>query len=315
MTLVSANTIIPWPGVANRIGGVPAVAQESTLNASGDYLARIISAPQDMVITHIGWRNVGATASPQAIVSVEGVDTSGFPDGANAGGSTQSAATTVTANVYNAVALQASATITKGSLIALKVLYSSGTSFVPGRITGPDTGNFNLPYLVDNSTGTPSKGSQVGWSTICPHSAAGVTYPIRFAFPLNVIHATSGVFDNTSSAQRGMRFQLPFGARAVGLQWYNGVNTADYTVQLMDDSENILSSSDTAFEGAASVESNGAVHVVYFDNTVTLTASTWYKATVVPAAASAAVYALQAPNATYAPGFRGGGNSLYTYYN
>jgi hypothetical protein len=314
MALVAANATIQWPGVARNCGAVPAVGNDATINASGDYSAQIFCAREAMTITGIGFRAGAATSTPEVIVQVEGVGTDGLPDGVVNG--TASVATAVTGSVWNAIALQANATVTAGTLVALKVLWNSG-SVVTARIAGLDTTAFNLPYRVDNSSGTPSKSTAIaGWTTICPMSGAAVTYSVNGFFPISAIHATSGAFDNTNSAKRGMKFSLPFGARAIGMQWYNANNTADYTIQIMNEAgDTVLSSSDTLFEGNASAAANTGTHRAFFDNPVTLAAGTTYRAVVVPSAASAAVYALQAANATYAPGFPGLGSSLYTYYN
>lgn len=285
MTLVTLPSPIFWPGLCGAIsGGAPGFGNIATLDASGEYAAFVFVAREAMVISHVSFRvGTPAVGSPTATVTIEDLDASGFPSGTPAFGSSSGTSATISANTNVLVALGASATIAKGTFFCVKITYASGTSFIPAEISNTGTPFLtNNPYRVVN-TGAPTKGVLNG-AVLGLGSSSTTFYQLPGTIPLSAI--TNGSFNNTNSAKRGLRFTLPFNCRIIGIRWYNSNNTGDYNAVLYNDAGTELSSSSTAFDGDAGSASANAACQIYFDNAVSGSAGTTYRAAIEPSSAT-----------------------------
>jgi hypothetical protein len=315
MTLVSLPSPIVWPGITGNLTGAPGLFTTATVDAAGEYVSYAICAKESMTISHVGFRAGTATGSPNIIVSIEGLDASGLPDGAATYGGSASAATLVASNTNPVIALGGSATITKGQTFCVKIAYSSGTSLVIQHssmsVSFPVSNN--LPYRIVN-TGTPTKAALTGE---CPTVALGSSSTTFYQVPgfLPIASATTNGFNNTNSAKRGLRFTIPMNCRAIGLRFLNNNNAGNYNAVLYSDAGSELSSSSTAFDGDHSNLSTQAYNTCYFDNTVTLTAGTTYRIAIEPSSATNCnVSTVTLPSADYRGASPAGTTAHYTTF-
>jgi hypothetical protein len=273
-------------------------------------------AREDMVVSHVGFRVNGVTASPTAEVRIETLDASGMPSGTLWGTNTNGTTGTLTSNSYNLQALTASATISKGQAFFVKIAYASGTSFVLAQMGGwPLYYNSTLPYTVVN-TGTPTKSILNVMATIALGSSSTTFYQVLGTMPVTAFTANSFSTSTAAGSKRGMRFTMPYRARCIGLRYWNGGASGDCNVILMDDSGNELSSSSTAYDGDINVTgSNNGSLILFFDNTVTLTAGTTYRVVVEPTTTTnVTVGTLTLPSASYRSASPSGTMAHFTTY-
>ncbi len=313
MTLVSLQTAIGWPGNCQRIGGVPAINSDQTLSASGHYQSWVGAAREAMTISHIGFRVATVANSPTAEVRVETVAADGTPSGTlfNSGTTNNSNGTTgvLTSNSWTLQALTGAPVVPAGSMFALLVKWGGvATSTIQvARLSNLNGSPLGLPYEVTNVGGSAVKIPASGTKLIVAGSGLTTFYSLLNSGAANSVAANA--FNNTNSAAKGLRFQVPFKCRAVGIRHYQGAANGDYGVALYDDSNNILSSSDTAYDGNYSAESATAVSVSYFDSPVTLSTGTWYTAALVPSSATNInCYTATMQSSAYLTGWAGGAN-------
>ena len=308
MSLVSLNRAIAWPGHGLSGATTPGLAGLATLDAAGEYTCVIMCAREAMTISHVGFRAQTATGSPTADVRIETVGTDGLPSGTLWATDTNLVTGAISAG-WNLYALTASASIAAGQLFAVKILYNSGTSVVPAFAQSLHTAT-GLPYRVVN-TGTPTKAATSG-EVLALGSSATTFYELRNCLPLSSM--ANNTFDNTDSAARGNRFQVPMRCRCVGISWWASTAIGGFNAVLYNDAGTELSSSSTAFDGdQLSNIGTGGASEVFFDNPVTLEPGTWYRAALEPTAAVViALSVFTLPSADYRSGMYGGTNFHYT---
>lgn len=315
MTLVSLPSPIAWPGLTGNGTGAPFLANSTTIDAAGEYVAYVAVAREDMVVSHVGFRSGTATGSPTVDVRIETVDATGLPSGTLFGTDTNlSDGVAITTNANVLKALTASASITKGQAFCVKIAYVAGTSLqIIYLSTTSSTSRSNLPYAVFN-TGTPTKTvMQDNTPTISLGSSSTTFYRLPGFIPASA--ASASTFNNTSSARRGLRFTPPMNCRAIGLRWFNGASTGDYNAILFNDAGTELSSSSTAFDGDLTAANAGGNITVYFDNTVTLTAGTTYRIAIEPSSATnVTVATITLPSVDYRGASPAGTTAHYTTY-
>lgn len=307
MTLISTGIPFAWPGHAELTAAL-SYSTDMTIS-TGTYQAWIGVAREAMTISHIGFRVGAATASPKAEVRVETVDASGVPTGTLWSVNANLVSGVLTASSWNLLALTASASIAAGQVFAIVIKYNAGTSFVVQRLNGYRTSIINLPYEAPSGT----KARLLGAKGVAVGSSATTFYQLANLLPMNAL--TSGTFDNTSSAMRGLRFQVPFACRCVGIRWWNSSSIGDFNAILLNDAGSELSSSSTAFDGDHSAANTGGVTYVYFDSPVSLATGTWYRAVLQPSAAVVITLATATlPTLDYRSAWPGGTNQHYTTY-
>jgi hypothetical protein len=284
VTLQTLDRVIHWPGIMLGGSGNLTTQVVATLNAAGEYAAYVFRAKEAMTISHVGWFGT-ASGSPTADVRVETVDAAtGLPTGTLWAANTNLVTGTVTNNAWRLDALTASASIAAGDWVAVKWVYQSGTSVAVAEIPGPGLGTMARPYKVVN-TGTPTRSAITSAIMAAIGSSATDFYKLEGIIAVNATNAST--FTTTNSEARGVRFQVPFPCRCVGIARYNvSSSLGDHNVVLADDSGTELSSSSTTFEGDVFAAAAGK-SMQFFDNPVTLSANTWYRAFVEATSATA----------------------------
>lgn len=312
MTLQTLNTAIAWPGITARTSVAPGISSGSlTLNAATDYDSFVICAREDMTISHVGV-NIAASGSPTMDVRIETVDASGVPTGTLWNTNTN-IVTGALSSGFTLHALTASASITKGQVFCVKFLYQSGTSVIPRTLTGvtPSANAFPYEYQFDASTGT--KVAFAAATPIALGSSSTTFYSVRNFYPITTI--TNNAFNNTNGARRGLRFQVPFKCRCVGLRHFTNTNNGDYNAAIFDDAGSELASSSTAFDGDQSSNIATGNTDCYFDNPVTLSPATWYRAVIEPSSSTNTnITTFALPSSSYRSAMPHGSNALYTTY-
>lgn len=315
MTLISLPSPIAWPGIiAGSTSGGPFLQTAISVSAAGHYLAYVFCAREDMTISHVGFRAGASTVSPTIEVRIETVATTGLPSGTLWAANTNGTTGTVSSDTSVLQALTASASITKGQVFCVKIAYVSGTSQVIQNLGNWAIPQSSLPYQVSN-TGSPSKVSiSATVALIALGSNSTTFYNVPGAMFLSAATGT-GAFNNTSSARRGMRFTPPMNCRAIGMRWFNLNASGDYNAILFNDAGTELSSSSTAFNGNHNAVSNNEPIIVYFDNTVTLTAGTTYRIAIEPiSATNVNVGTFTVPSTIYRSTTPAGTTAHYTTY-
>lgn len=311
MTLVNVGGLMRWPGITTGLSGTIALATDATLDAAGEYKTYLFQAREAMTLSHVSIRTGVVSGSPTATIRIETIGTDGLPTGTLWATNTSGTTATLVTNTSTLTALTASATMVKGDIFGVKILYASGTSIIVSRIVGPRQSALQIPYGVINTSGSPVKAEQTGIALLGLGSSATTFYCLDNTLPMSVF--TNNNFNNTSSAKRALRFQLPFNARCVGFQFYTNA-LADFNGALLDDAGSELSSSNTAMDADWSGGGN-LPQPVLFDNAVTLTKNTWYRASVEPTSATnVTFFTFTLPSANYRSAWPGGTNNLYATY-
>lgn len=314
MTLVTLPSPIGYPGIAYSLPTSASLSTVATLDAAGEYVSHIFSAREDMTISHVGFRAGTATGSPTVEVRIETVDTAGLPSGTLWAVNTNGTTGTITSNTNPLQALTASASITKGQVFCVKIVYASGTSQVIQELGNSASmiGSTGLPYRVLN-VGTPTKSASVNNPLIALGSSATTFYNVPGTMPISAI--AGAAFNNTNSAKRGLKFTPPMNCRAIGLRFWAVNSIGDYNAAIFDSSGAALSGSSTAFDGDQNNNGTGGITYAYFDSTVLLTRATAYYAAIEPSSATNAnmpVYTL--PTSDYFTATPAGSTAVYSAF-
>ena len=308
MTLQQLSTNLRWPGYTAIAGNLAAPVLLFTLDAAGEYMAWVYCAREDMVVSHVYWRVNAATGSPTADTRIETVATDGTPSVTLWAANTNIVSgTLVVGGLLNA--LTSSATISRGQMFAVKVVYNSGTSFEVGRHSGWRNTTSSVPYTVTNVTGSAVKTAFSDGQILALGSSATTFYPLEDAIAFTAVGG--GTFNNTNSAARALRFQIPFPCRAIGAAIPEYSATGNFNLVLYNDAGTELSSSSTAFDGDANAVSANT-KMLFFDSPVTLAKDTWYRLAVEPSSATNCDFrTFTLPSADYRSGTFGGTNHHY----
>ena len=318
MTLQSLGTAMVWPGINNP--GINLLYTDGLImDAAGEYNSFVFAAREAMTISHVGLGVANVAGSPTVDIRIETVDgATGLPSG-TLWATNSNIVTGALSNGFTVHALTASASITAGQVFCVKVAFATGTSVRHTHIRGVHGYEaMGRPYRVSN-TGTPAKAdiavnAGASWS-LALGSSTTAFYSLWPAIQ-PVTAAANNTFNNTNGARRGMRFQVPFKCRCVGLNWFGSTQVGDYNAILFNDAGTELSSSSTAYEGDNSVNTAAAGTIwTYFDNPVTLSPATWYRAVLEPSSTTnVGISTITCADANYMEAMIGGGNSHYTTY-
>ncbi|HEX6961130.1 MAG TPA: hypothetical protein VF175_04635 [Lacipirellula sp.] len=281
MTLQTVPPFV-YPGFTLRVGGsLPAVANGTQLNAAGEYDSVVFRPGREFTPTHIAFVANAVAADSEVDCRLETVDdTTGLPSGtlvaANANGLSGTIPSGSTG--WKQIALTSAPTIGPSADVAIKI------AWVSGDLTVARMANYGVlsekPYQVAN-TGAPTKGT----SHVIVALYDGSTYLlIPGVFPFSGI--TGGSFNSDTASgsggdERGVRFRLPFKARACAIRTYDAAASGDFDVLITDDSGNELSSSAAAVDASNQLGNHGWAENP-LANPVTLDANTWYRAFVRP---------------------------------
>lgn len=316
MALQSLNHPIAWPDVTSHFPGGPSLSTGAeTIDAAGEYVANVQYAREDMTVTHFGIKMRVATGSPIVDLRIETVDaTTGYPTGTLIGTNTNIVTTALDTN-FNLFALTAAATIPVGTVFAAKCAYSSGTSASMGLLgnTSPTRG---APYWVTSLDSVTSKVSLTNNRCWALGSSSTTFYSVSGMLPAASV--TAGTFNNTNSARRGLRFQVPYKCRMAGIRYYTGItNNGNFNLRVFaDDGTTALDGGGVSFDGNQLGETGTAVSELWLGSTrPTLSPGTWYRAVVEPSSATNMnFYTVTLPSANYRSAWRGGTNYHYTSY-
>lgn len=310
MALQSCPRIFwPEPSYSQAVGG-----NRDTLDAAGEYTAMAMVAPEAMTISHVGFLPGTVTGSGAADLRIETLDAStGLPSGTLWAANTNVTTGALTSNTWFLGALTASASISAGQVFCLKIGYNAGTSFITRAIQAFEP-NSSLPYRISN-TGTPTISAGTEYIIAVLGSSSSTFYNMYGIIPWNGT-STNNTFNNTSSAKRGLRFQVPFKCRCVGIWAHGHTAIGDLNALIENDAGSEQSSSSTAFDGDLSAASGGSgIKTYYFDNPVTLSPATWYRAVLEPSSATnISIYTMTLPSSDYRSGTAWGSNAHYATY-
>lgn len=310
MALIDLPSPLAYPGYIDvSSGGLESA--EDTIEV-GEYWGVVFCASQDMTIGYVGFRASSPVAAPTALVTVETVGTDGFPSGLWAA-NTSGTSSTLTNGLWFGVNLTASASVTRGQMVCIKFAVNTGTSFAVGHVRFNDQ-VASLPYDVANTSGTPTKGRFRGFLEMGVGTSSSSLYPIRGLVPMSD-SLGSGSFSNTDGSRRGLRFRIPFAARACGMRFNGWSAQGDFNAAIYDYDGNELSSSSTAYDtDHGALNSNGHV-TVFFDNPVIILPDTLYRAVIEPTSATTCSLSnMEFPDDDHRSGSYGGTNNLYTTY-
>jgi hypothetical protein len=265
-----------------------------SLDGATDALEYIIQAPAADTITHVGFRYGVRTGTPPTYrVSIQGVGTTGNPDGTIKGGGSPASATftppasTAWNSTWQWVALSNSYACSRGEALALVIDYSSGS------IDGSNFGSFTtapsgngarsaFPYAIENAAGVRARHvGQAAWGMKSGTASYGVPFQAATvtAFSTNTEYALQFTLPDAAGGSyqvMGVRANIttPAAAKSFDLRLYEGttlLQTATF------DTDTLRAN---AFPGSL-IE-------LYFANTTlaTLTCGTTYYAAFAPTDAS-----------------------------
>ena len=186
--------------------------QLRTLDASTDAIEVIFQAVEDATITRLGVRLGAITGTtPTYRVSLQGVGTTGNPDGTILGGGTPASATFSpsglgwSANTWHWITLDNSIAVTRGTFYAAVTDYSSGT--VDGSNNASFTtvlsGTERFPYVINNNATVRARENGLA---IFGYASATKTY----GRPMQA-HTTISVTSGTTPDEVATKFTLPAG--------------------------------------------------------------------------------------------------------
>lgn len=173
----------------------------------------IFNTPEAITITRLGFRYGARALTPPAyIISLQGVDASGNPDGVIKGGGTPAShvftppADTSWDGLWKWQTLDNPFTTTRGQFLAGSIAYSSGTidgtnnsSFTV--ISNMHAGTQGFPYAIQNASGTRTK---LATGVPCfGYASAGTAY----GWPHHTAYVTA-ITASTTPDELAMAFQL-----------------------------------------------------------------------------------------------------------
>lgn len=271
-------------------------AVTATLDANGEYVAFIIQAPKTGTIARVHFHATTVTADGDGLrVRIETVGvTDGNPSGTLLGGSSEVTIATVTPNNWNRSGSGLSAAVTKGDIIAVKLMSpAAGTTF-NGVIRSTFSGyvgpsvtigtNGLFPYIV-NAVPTAAKAVPNGMIFALEYDD-GTTPYIEIAVPISSVVSTS--FNNGSTPdERGNLFQVPVPCRVIGVhhQTLPGGTTQAYDLVLYDAASSALATLSRDADIIRQI-AGGQSEVALFPAPVSLAALTNYRLVAKPTVAT-----------------------------
>lgn len=296
-----------YPGLTTTLFlGAQGTTASNAVTAAGHYTALIFVPIRTMTVRVIGWRPNAVSGSPTAIVGIQGVDASGFPDGVYKGATNNGKVTTGTLTAaWRNDTMGEDVTLIAGTPYAVVWFYNSGTNYSV-RIVDNTGILYNFPYRAFN-VGTPTLATQLPFMTLSPNGGNAVFSTIGVPYSSG---STVTTFNNTNSAARGNRFQLTVPFRCLGAVVNGGASLGDFALEMYDDAGSVLSS--TAYDGDYSVLSVGRKRVLPLTTAVDGLANTFYRMAVVPASATNVDYTLWTANSAAEKCAIGGANFYAT---
>lgn len=283
--LTTPKFMYPHP-TSYSAGTAPSI-QNSTLDATGEYIASVLNPPKNGTITKIHIRMGTVTTPGDLDVRLETVDaTTGMPTGTLAGTNTNIVIAISAATAWYTATLTAGLVVTSQDRLAIVCRWVSGSYIVMSFRQNIASG---FPYRVLN-TGTPTKASTT------ENLITGIEYNDgTFSYSPNVPQAilvSSTMNTGTTPDEIGNLFTVPVGMRVCGFYGYTSF-AQDLDVVLYQGSTALVT---YTLERDEMVTTNVTVERLF--TPVTLAANTSYrlvwKAT---SGSSTTIYSWQAPTA------------------
>jgi hypothetical protein len=269
------------------------------LDANNKQAAWVFAADSTDAITHLGHYVAFVTGTPPTYrISLQGVDSSGNPDGTVLGGGSPASVTFsgVSAGAWYWHALANAYVPTKGQILASVIDYSSGTINTSNRFSctthagGTDfygfSARWSFPYALQHN-GT-------SWAKQTSHPIFGVRTAVsRYGIPLTSVAQTASI--TTSGHRAVMKFRVPSGGAIstytiaqmrVFFDWPN--SGSDIKFGIWNAAGTALQSETRPVSLAAST--GVGAHDCVFATPATLSAGTWYYAGVEAAGTAMALY-------------------------
>jgi hypothetical protein len=264
-----------------------------TLDASGEYVAWIIQAPKTGTIDRIHFYAGTVTANGDGLrCRIETVSTTtNAPSGTLVGGSSEVTHTTTTANSWNRGTAGLGAAVTRGDLIAVKLLSPAGTTFNGvirakfdnNKGPGVDPVNLLVPFVV-NALPAATAVSPGAMTFALEYNDGSVPY-IDAAIPASSVASTS--FNSSSSPdERGNLFQVPVPMRVIGVYHQLVPGGANQTCDLVlyDNGDSAIGTISLDLDQYRAAAASSSTH--YFSSAISLTANTNYRLVVKPTVTS-----------------------------
>lgn len=262
---------------------LPSVFQVTYFNSllidtSGEKAAFITQIPKTGTISKVGFRTATVTTAQTLKVSLQGVNTSGDPDGTILGsGNAYGTQASPASNTWYTVTLTSGLSVTKGDAVAVVVEFDTtvGNLNIAAAAKNYSTPDNQQIYSDLYTTSWAKAGNlpTVSFEYSDGSYAGGTTIPTS-AF-------TNTTFNGGSTPDEyGVYFQVPFPCRATGA-WVLVDLDADATLKLYDsDGSTVLAS--TALPSAQRDTTSTGVSYRLFSSSVNLSKNTWYRLTIVP---------------------------------
>lgn len=315
MALQSLNAFLPWPGPTPNIAASNLTFSSTLLDASGEQAAAVFQIPFTGTIAKIGFATGTVTKGDTMKVGIYAVSaTTGDPDTSTAYGGMVAGTVAVADgddNVWKLCTLGTNCSATKGDLVAVVIEFNSFTatdSLNIQRFASTSLAEQGPAYSDNNTGGAWAKSG--GWPCITLEYSGAVYYSIAGVLPAYAITARSY---NTGAAndEGGNIFTIPFKCTCAGAYFCGGV-VGGLTVKLYDtDGSTVLAS--TALDKDQQVATSNGIHYVQFASSITLTAASTYRITILAAGASSEVlYDTDIDTTAAMGGYPGGTNVFYT---
>lgn len=310
MTLVALKAPI-WYPVTAFPSALLTTASAATLDAAGEYVAYVFRAREAMTISHFGFRPSTVAGSGTVDMRIETVGADGFPSGSLWAANTNIAGDALSSNTWYLGALTASASIAVGDMVAAKIVYNSGTSVQVGQWTGAVTAGFHAQHSYRVISTGGSAATNLGLGNAVLGSSSTAFYYVSGLFP-GTTETDTNFLSGDATNRYGIRFQIPFKARCLGFS-FNTALTGNFTAALYTDA----GSSMTTQTVDGNTYDDGEHGAVTFASPQTLSADTWYRATIEATEAGTAqeVQTITLPSADYIDGTPWGANAHLTTWN
>lgn len=241
-----------------------------TLDGAGKKYAIIMQAPKTGTIAKVGFRAGTVSSGGNVDVRIETVDpATGDPTGTLFGTDTNATQAIAAANTWYSPTLTAGASVTKGQLIAVVVVNSSGSYIISGISAVYTQENFPSGSFYNAS-----------WAKVTNHPAIGLEYDDGSYAYAPAQWTLSGISTTTFNSgstpnERGVRFTLPAKYRAIGA--YCFLDFDGDTDLILYDSDGTTPLRSVSLDKDIRASANTSLALVLFSSGVELAADTVFR--------------------------------------